>query len=175
MFVSHLPQSSNCSSKQMYGPGLQVHHPLFQKIDWHPQVYCLKHCHVQKDQKDIILRDWEIPPRAPRFKSIHQTWDVFRWMNRQSQKCLLSTLSRTKKCWEMQSLTSVFLGNPTRIIITVLIGFLLGNPNLNHPSSTAYWEKHPKPLAPQAMRPFALHWRCHGLAPGWDFWEKTWR
>lgn len=62
MFVSHLPQSSNCSSKQIYRPGLQVHHPLFQKIDWHPQVYCLKHCHVQKDQKDIILRDWEIPP-----------------------------------------------------------------------------------------------------------------
>lgn len=42
---------------------------------------------------------------------------------------------------------------------------------LNHPSSTV-WETHPKPLAPQAMRPFALHWRCHGLAPGWDFWEK---
>lgn len=53
-----------------------------------------------------------------------------------------------------------------------LIGFLVGNPgnpNLNHPFSTVYWEKHPKPLAPQAMRPFALHWRCHGLAPGWDF------
>ena len=28
--------------------------------------------------------------------------------------------------FEMQSLTSVFVGNPTRIIITVLIGFLVG-------------------------------------------------
>ena len=99
-------------------------------------MYCLKHCHVQKNPKRYHTLGLGKSLQGPKIQinqKIHQTWDVFRWMNRD-------------KCWEMQSLASVFgweipPGEFDRIFSRIFSREIPENPNLNHPFSTVYWEK----------------------------------